>query len=527
MSEDTDPTDAQRPIRRVVIAGGGTAGWMAAAGISKLLGDVMDVVLVESEEIGTVGVGEATIPTLVTYHRLLEIKEQDFLSAVQGTIKLGISFEHWLDVGHRYIHSFGNSGRDHWSAGFQHFWLRGRELGLASGYDDYCLELKAALHDRFAHPRRGTVNYAYHLDASLYARFLRAFSERHGARRIEGKIAEVATAPDSGFITALRLEDGTAIEGDFFIDCTGFRALLIDKTLGVGFEDWSHWLLNDSALAAQTAAVRDAVPYTRAIAGTAGWQWRIPLQHRVGNGIVYSSRHMSDDEAREQFLSSLQGEIIKAPWPVRFRPGRRLQCWHRNCVALGLAGSFIEPLESTTIHLIQRGIVTLLQNFPREVTRAATDQYNAQLEAELTHVRDFVVMHYCLTNRRDTPYWQTVAEMVLPPTLRHRIELFRETGTVFHAPGELFAENSWIQVMMGQGVMPRRYHPSAEAMSEPELARFLDGIRTAVRGAVERLPPHMDYIRRYAPAAPPASPFDNTDRVPSSPRRRGPKVVSS
>ncbi len=494
----------QRPIRRVVIAGGGTAGWMAAAALSRVLGKTHQIVLVESEQIGTVGVGEATIPTLVTLHRLLEIREQEFLSAVQGTIKLGISFEGWLDIGHRYIHSFGTSGRDHWSAGFQHFWLRGRRLGLASGYDDYCMELKAALQDRFAHPPRGAINYAYHLDASLYARFLRGFSERHGARRIEGKIVEVVTDDASGFISALRLDNGSTIEGDFFIDCTGFRALLIERTLNIGFEDWSHWLFNDSALAAQTTAVRDAVPYTRAIAGTAGWQWRIPLQHRMGNGIVYSSRYIDDDEAREQFLSSLEGEIIKAPWPVRFRPGRRLKCWHRNCVALGLAGSFIEPLESTTIHLIQRGIVHLLQNFPQVVTQAAVDQYNAQLEAELTHVRDFVVMHYALTNRRDTPYWRTAAEMELPPTLQRRIELFRETGSVFHVPGELFAENSWIQVMLGQGVMPRRYHPSADVMGEADLARFLDEIRAGVRGAVERLPPHMDYIRSYAPAQAPA-----------------------
>ncbi|MET0580355.1 MAG: tryptophan halogenase family protein, partial [Pseudoxanthomonas sp.] len=329
-NEATDP--ARKPIRRVVIAGGGTAGWMAAAALSKTLGKVLDITLVESEEIGTVGVGEATIPTLVTFHRLLEIGEQEFMAAVQGTIKLGISFENWLDVGHRYIHSFGLSGKDHWSAGFQHFWLRGRKEGIASGYEDYCVELKASLVDRFAHLPRGGINYAYHMDASLYARFLRSFSERHGARRIEGKIVDVATDAASGHITSLTLADGSTIEGDLFIDCTGFRALLIGKTLGVGFEDWSHWLFNDSALATQTTAVRDAVPYTRAIAGTAGWQWRIPLQHRVGNGIVYSSRHISDDEAKDEFLTSLEGEVIKDPWPIRFKPGQRVRCWEKNCV---------------------------------------------------------------------------------------------------------------------------------------------------------------------------------------------------
>lgn len=502
MAEDQQGM-GERPIRRVVVAGGGTAGWMAAAALSRTFGRTTEVVLVESEEIGTVGVGEATIPTLVTFHRLLGIGEQEYMAAVQGTIKLGISFENWLEVGHRYIHSFGISGRDHWSAAFQHFWLRGRTLGIASGYEDYCLELKAAMRNAFAHPADGNINYAYHMDANLYARFLRGFSERHGTRRIEGRIVDVQTSESSGDITGLQLADGTLVEGDFFIDCTGFRALLIGRALNVGFEDWSHWLLNDSALATQTTAVRDAVPYTRAIAGAAGWQWRIPLQHRVGNGIVYSSRYMSDEQAREEFLSSLEGEVIKEPWPVRFRPGQRLKSWHKNCVALGLAGSFIEPLESTTIHLIQRGIVHLVQNFPQVVTPQAIDQYNRQLADELQHVRDFVVMHYWLTRRRDTPYWRTVADMEIPQSLRQRIELFRETGSVFHVPGELFGENSWIQVMMGQGVVPRRHHPSADVMLDADLKRFLDDIRGNVLAAADQLPAHMDYMRKYAPAAPP------------------------
>jgi len=497
-------TDSSRkPIKRVVIAGGGTAGWMAAAALSKTLGKVLDITLIESEEIGTVGVGEATIPTLVTFHRLLEIGEQEFMSAVQGTIKLGISFENWLDVGHRYIHSFGLSGKDHWSAGFQHFWLRGRKDGIASGYEDYCVELKASLEDKFAHLPRGGINYAYHMDASLYARFLRTFSEKHGARRIEGKIVDVNTDQATGDIASLTMADGSSIEGDFFIDCTGFRALLIGKTLGVEFEDWSHWLFNDSALATQTTAVRDAVPYTRAIAGTAGWQWRIPLQHRVGNGIVYSSRYISDDEAKHEFLSSLEGEVIKDPWPIRFKPGQRSRCWEKNCVALGLAGSFIEPLESTTIHLIQRGIVHLIRMFPQVIAQPDIDQYNKQLDEEVQHVRDFVVLHYHLTNRRDTPYWRDIAAMDIPHSLKHRIELFRETGRVFRMPDELFAENSWIQVMMGQGVMPRQYHPVADVMSEPDLTRFLGEIRSNVDSTVRQLPAHMDYLRGYCPAPAP------------------------
>ena len=497
--QNPDSAITPRPIKRVVIAGGGTAGWMAAAALSKTLGKVLDIVLVESEEIGTVGVGEATIPTLVTFHRLLDINEQEYMAAVQGTVKLGISFENWKDVGHRYIHSFGISGKDHWSASFQHFWLRGRKEGLASEYSDYCIELQAALQDRFSHLPRYQVNYAYHMDAALYARFLRGFSERHGCKRIEGKIVDVATDAE-GNIASLKLERGEVIEGDLFIDCTGFRALLIGKTLGVGFTDWSHWLFNDSAIATQTTAVRDAVPYTRAIAGNSGWQWRIPLQHRVGNGIVYSSRHMSDDEAKEEFLSSVEGEVIKQPWPVRFQPGQRQQCWARNCVALGLAGSFIEPLESTTIHLIQRGIMHLLRSFPQVISQPAIDEYNARLNEELQHVRDFVVMHYHISDRRDTPYWQEIAEMKIPETLRHRIELFRETGNVFHVPGELFGENSWIQVMMGQGIEPRHYHPTADVMSQADLVRFLGDIRSNVLDTVRQMPKQMDYLRSYCPS---------------------------
>jgi tryptophan halogenase len=500
--QTSQPMTSPRTVKRVVIAGGGTAGWMAAAALSKTLGKTLDITLVESEEIGTVGVGEATIPTLVVFHRLLDIKEQDFMAAVQGTVKLGISFENWKDVGHRYIHSFGTSGKDHWSAGFQHFWLRGRAEGLASEYSDYCIELQAALQDRFSHLPRYHVNYAYHMDAALYARFLRGFSERHGCKRVEGKIVDVGTDAEGG-ISSIKLERGEVIEGDLFIDCTGFRALLIGKTLGVGYTDWSRWLFNDSALATQTTAVRDAVPYTRAIAGTAGWQWRIPLQHRVGNGIVYSSRHISDDEAREQFLSSVEGEVIKQPWPIRFKPGQRQQCWAKNCVALGLAGSFIEPLESTTIHLIQRGIVRLLQTFPHTITQPAIDEYNARLDEELQHVRDFVVMHYAVSDRRDTPYWRDIAEMEIPATLRHRIELFRETGTVFHVPGELFGENSWIQVMLGQGVIPKGYHPTADVMSKEDLQRFLDDIRSNVLGTARQMPAHMDYLRSYCPAPKP------------------------
>jgi tryptophan halogenase len=492
----------QRVIRKIVIAGGGTAGWMVAAGLSKTLGRVLDIKLIESDEIGTVGVGEATIPTLVTFHRLLDINEQEFMAATQGTFKLGIGFENWRDVGRNYIHSFGMTGKDHWTAGFQHFWLKGRERQLAGDYGDYCLELKAAQENRFAHLPRGGMNYAFHIDASLYAKYLRKFSEGFGVERIEGKIAEVKTDPQSGNITALRLDRGDEIAGDLFIDCTGFRGLLIGQALQVGYEDWSHWLFNDSAVAVQTASVRDAWPYTRSIARDAGWQWRIPLQHRVGNGIVFCSKYLADDQAKQQLLANIEGQQLVEPRVIKFRPGQRREHWKKNCIAVGLASGFIEPLESTSIHLIQRSIVRLLQMFPRTaIEQSDIDEFNQQMSAEIEHIRDFIVLHYHVTDRQDTPFWRACREMTVPPTLQHRLDLFRETGRVFRVPNELFAENSWIQVMLGQGITPRQHHPVADLMGDPELSGFLADIKANVDRTVAQLPPHQAYVEQYCKAS--------------------------
>lgn len=489
-------------IKRVVIAGGGTAGWMAAAAVSKILGRSLDIKLIESDEISTVGVGEATIPTLLTFHQLLDINEQQFMAATNATFKLGIRFENWRDRGQDYIHSFGLTGTDHWTAGFQHFWLKGRERGLAGDYGDYCLELKAAQEDRFAHLPRGGMNYAFHLDAGLYAKFLRKFSEGFGVQRLEGKIVEVRSDAESGYIRALKLASGEEVEGDLFIDCTGFRGLLIEKTLNVGFEDWSHWLFCDSAVAAQTESLGPAIPYTRSIAHGAGWQWRIPLQHRVGNGLVYSSRHLQDEQAIEALLGNIEGEVRTTPRVIKFRPGQRLQTWSKNCVALGLSSGFLEPLESTSIHLIQRGIIRLMQMFPGQgICPSDVAEYNRQTRDEIEHIRDFIVLHYYVTERQDTPFWRACRDLDIPPSLRHRIDLFRETGRVFRAPNELFAENSWIQVMLGQGITPERHHPVADLMGDTELSGFLNGIRASVDQAVRQLPKHQDYIERYCPMA--------------------------
>lgn len=491
----------QKAIKRVVIAGGGTAGWMVAAGLSKTLGKILDIKLIESDEIGTVGVGEATIPTLVTFHRLLDINEQEFMAATQGTFKLGIGFENWRDLNQNYIHSFGLTGKDHWTAGFQHFWLKGRERQLAGDYGDYCLELKAAQASRFAHLPRGGMNYAFHIDAGLYAKFLRKFSERFGVERIEGKIVQVKTDAESGYIQSIRLDSGSDIEGDLFIDCTGFRGLLIGQALHVEYEDWSHWLHCDSAVALQTESTSEAIPYTRSIARESGWQWRIPLQHRVGNGMVYCSRYIGDEEAKQALLANVEGKVLTQPRVIKFKPGQRRKTWSRNCVAIGLASGFIEPLESTSIHLIQRGIIRLMQMFPKAgIRQSDIDEYNQQTNAEIEHIRDFIVLHYHVTSRQDTPFWRACRAMDIPASLKHRIDLFRETGRVFRVPNELFAENSWIQVMLGQGIMPQQHHQVADLMGDEELSRFLESIRSSVDKTVMQLPKHQVYVEQYCKA---------------------------
>jgi len=474
---------------------------MAAALLSKTFGKVVDVTLIESEEIGTVGVGEATIPPLVKYLRLLGVKEQEFMAATQATFKLGIQFENWREKNHRYIHSFGTTGTDHWTAGFQHFWLRDRARGSAEEFGAYCLELVAAQQSRFSHLPKQGLNYAFHLDATLFARFLRKFSENLGAVRIEGKIVEVDTDPESGYVRSLKLDSGKVVEGDLFIDCTGFRGLLIEQTLHTGYEDWTHWLPCDGAVALQTGATIEAIPYTRAIAHGAGWQWRIPLQHRVGNGLVYCSRYMSDDEARAYLLENVVGRHLTEPRVLKFKAGRRLKAWNKNVVAVGLSSGFVEPLESTSIHLIQQGIVRLMQLFPHDgIRETEIEEYNNQTQVEIEYIRDFIILHYKVTNRTDTPFWQYCHELDVPDTLAHRIQLFRETARVFRARDDLFQENSWVQVMLGQGIAPDEYHPVADVLSPEELTRFMATIKTRVDKTVATLPRHEAYVEQYCKA---------------------------
>ena len=486
---------------RVVIAGGGTAGWMAAAALARTMGEAIDLTLIESDAIGTVGVGESTIPPLVNYNRLLGIGEAEFMRETQATFKLGIEFENWKVQGEKYFHSFGLTGRDHWSAGFQHFWLHGLTKGHEWSFDDYCLELKAAYASKFAHLPENRMNYAYQLDATLYAAYLRKLAEADGARRAEGKIAEVQLNGENGHIAALLLESGQLIEGDLFLDCTGFRALLIEGALHVGYDDWSHYLPCDAAIAVQTASVAPPVPYTKAIAHDAGWQWRIPLQHRRGNGIVYCSRYLDRDAALDRLLSSVEGERITEPNFIRFTTGARRKQWHRNCIAVGLSGGFMEPLESTSIHLIQRAILRLIRMMPMgEISERDVAEFNDQQYTDMLQVRDFLILHYKATERRDSPFWRQCADMEIPDSLTQKIELFRETGRVFRKNEELFAENSWVQVMLGQGIIPRAYHPIANKLSDEELENLLSSLRDSVTKTVAGLPDHRDYVIRYCAA---------------------------
>jgi len=486
-----------RKVQNIVIAGGGTAGWMAAAAITKLLGKNLNVTLIESDEIPTVGVGEATIPTLQYFHQLLGINEAEFLKATNGTYKLGINFEGWRDLNEDYLHAFGVTGKDCWAAGFQNFWLKGRQKGIASDFGDYCLEQVAAKQNKFAHMPQNGLNYAYHIDAGLYAKFLRKMSEHQGIKRIEGKINTVNLNNDTGFIDSLTLASGQTIEGDLFLDCTGQRGVLIEQALHTGFEDWSHWLHNDSAIAVQTKSVAEPIPYTRSIAHPFGWQWRIPLQNRVGNGIVYSSKHISDDEAKKTLLENLEGETITEPKVIKFRTGTRRKHWNKNCIALGLASGFLEPLESTSIHLIQQTIIKLLRMFPQHgIEQSDIDEFNAQTKFDTEKTRDFIIMHYKVTNRSDTAYWRNGQYMDIPEPLAHRLKLFKETGRVFRKNNELF-DDSWMQVMIGQGLIPQSYHPIVDNMTDDELKKFLDHIKSNINGLVGQLPEHHRFIEQF------------------------------
>lgn len=498
-------------IGRIVIVGGGTAGWMAAAAISKILGAIPDlsIELVESDEIGTVGVGEATIPQINLFNALLEIDERDFVRATNATYKLGIEFRDWTRVGHRYVHPFGFYGLDMLGLEFHQHWLKGRSAGDLTPLDNYSLGIVAGLRGRFTHPRidqpnspLSRIGYAFQFDASLYARYLRQIAESFGVRRTEGRIVDVVQNPETGFIEALVLEDARQVSGDLFIDCSGFRGLLIEERFHAGFEDWSKWLPCDRAMAVACESSDDQQPLTRSTAQSAGWQWRIPLQHRTGNGYVYSSSHISDDEAASVLLANLDGAPLSTPRPLRFKAGHRKKTWIKNVVALGLSSGFLEPLESTSIHMVQSGIARLMTLFPsRRFDELEIDRYNQNTIQEYVDIRDFLIFHYNATERSDSDFWDYCRTMSVPEALSYKVEMFRRNGRVLREHNELFTETSWLAVMVGQGIDATDYHPAADILEDEETLERLKHIRDVVASTADLMPMQRDYLEQQGSAS--------------------------
>jgi tryptophan halogenase len=505
MSQD----DIAPPIRSVVIVGGGTAGWMSAAAITKSFGRAIDVVLVESEEIGTVGVGEATIPALREFNRLLGVDEAEFVRETQGTFKLGIQFNDWARIGDSYIHGFGTIGRDLGLLPFHQYWLKARAAGRAKDISHYSLNTVAAPLGKFmvaptdAPPNSplAEIAYAYHFDSALYARFLRKRAEAQGTRRIEGKIVAVNQNPESGFVESVQLENGTLVSADLFIDCSGFRALLIEGTLHAGFEDWTHWLPVDRALVQPCEKVGPPTPYTRATAHLGGWQFRIPLQHRTGNGHVFSSQFSTDDAAADILLKTLDGKPLADPKLLKFTTGKRRKLWDKNVIAVGLSGGFLEPLESTAIYLIQSGINRLMNLFPNADCDPALQRvYNAQSTFEYERIRDFIILHYHATERDDTEFWNYVRTMSIPDPLQSVIDLFSADGQFFRNADELFTLTSWVQVMLGQRIYPRTYHPAVDWVADQDMLALVDHVERVVASNVQLMPQHEDFISRCCSA---------------------------
>ena len=493
---------------RIVIVGGGTAGWMTAAALAQVSDGSLDICLIESDDIGTVGVGEATIPQIHLFNRLLGIDEAEFMAATQGTYKLGIEFVDWWKPGEKYRHNFGFLGRALGVLPFHQYWLRAVKEGKAKPLGHYIFNDVLSMANKFAHVERAPnsplppIAYAYHFDAGLYARYLRKRSEGHGVTRVEGKIVAVSRHGENGDIASVALENGTTIAGDLFVDCSGFRGLLINDTLGVGWEDYSHWLPCNRAIAVPCASVEPVTPYTRSTAHAAGWQWRIPLQHRTGNGHVFCSDYMSEDEAVSILMNNLDGEALAEPRTLRFTTGRRSKAWDRNVIAIGLSSGFVEPLESTSIYSIQSGIKKLIDLLPYgKPADAEIDNYNRQFAYEFDRIRDFIIGHYALNERSDMPFWDRCRAMELPEELAHKIALFRANGRIWREHDELFSEPGWIQLLIGQGVMPEGYHPLADQLSDAELTEFLALVEQLYAKETERFPDHGDYVRRFAGAA--------------------------
>lgn len=500
----TKPIDSD--IAKLVIVGGGTAGWMAAAAFSRYFDNGRRTIsLVESDMIGTVGVGEATIPPISNFNHMLDIGESEFLRATNGTFKLGIEFVNWGQQGDRYFHPFGAYGQDLHGIAFHQLYLREAMRGAGKDAGDialYSMSSMAARHGKFARAKQGAkslvnqIGYAYHFDANLYAKFLRGLAERQGTIRHEGKITQVHRDAQSGDVKSVELENGSIIEGDLFIDCSGFRGLLIEDALETGYEDWSHWLPVNRAIALPTANVGSPDPYTRSTAHGAGWQWRIPLQHRTGNGHVFCSEHMSEDEAERILRDNVEGEALADPRLLKFTTGQRKKFWNHNVIALGLASGFVEPLESTSIHMVQNGIARLFSLFPdKQISPVERDEYNRGMTELYEDIRDFIILHYKATQRDDTPFWRYVRDMDIPETLKKKMELWRLHGRVFRENAELFTTPSWVAVMLGQNFWPDRHDPIADTLDESKVAAAMAQMREAYHSTAMQMPTHEQFLR--------------------------------
>jgi tryptophan halogenase len=499
-------------INHIVIVGGGTAGWMAAAALSRLRkGRELAITLVESEAIGTVGVGEATIPPFVDFQRLLEIDEAEMLSQVQGSFKLGIQFVNWGKLGDSYIHPFGGYGYEIGGLSFHHIWHQQRAMGDKRPIQVFNAETMAAFFGKFAKTddlKRDDlppINYAYHINATAYAGFLRKYAEKRGVVRREGLVEDVKLDGESGDVTSIVLQGGLEIAGDLFVDCSGFRGLLIEQALQTGYEEWTHWLPCNRAVA--LGCNRDdgspPAPFTRATAHSAGWQWQVPLQHRNGNGHVYCDAFMQADEATDILIANMAGKPTSEPNHLRFVTGRRKKFWNRNVVALGLAAGFMEPLESTSIHLINTGITKLVALLSLEGVNALQAQsFNRLTTKEYEKIRDFLILHYSATSRTDSEFWNYCRNMSVPDSLTEKTELFRLNGQIFREDDELFTESSWAAVMMGQGIAMRGHNAIADTLDPAETRKELDEIEKSIRFLVQHMPGHGEYLARYCPAPP-------------------------
>ncbi|MBR7745795.1 tryptophan halogenase family protein [Undibacterium baiyunense] len=490
-------------IKDIVIVGGGTAGWMSAAALIQLLPNGYNYRLIESDQISTIGVGEATIPSIRNFNMHLGIDENDFLRNTQGTFKLGIEFVNWGINHSKYFHGFGSVGRDQPTANFFHYWLKLNQLGMVGGLEPYSINTVASMLGKFSVGRPDLPNsplsdlsYAYHFDAGLYARYLRTYAEQRGVKRTEGRIVQTLLRQDDGFVEALVMENGEKISADFFIDCSGMVGLLIEKALQTGYDDWSHWLPCDTAIAVPCELGGSTQAHTRSTAHTAGWQWRIPLQHRIGNGHVFSSHFMDTAQAQEILMNNLDGRALAEPRQIKFTTGKRKKVWNKNVVAIGLSGGFMEPLESTSIHMVKTGLMRLISFFPdKDFDQVDIDNYNRLTDKEYSQIRDFLILHYKVNQRDDSEFWRYCRNMPVPDSLQLKLDLFTSNGRILRENEELFPEDSWLQVMHGQGMRPRRYNPVVDQRTKEEIAGFLYNTQAVIRKCVDAMPTHLDYIR--------------------------------